>query len=87
MFVAWTTGDAKIVGSDAEAANALNHTFHASTVHSYAVLFRHLPANSSGNVVAFPWLASERLVLIVWRRMRLALMCCMAAAVHEAPGV
>ena len=37
MFVAWTTGDAKIVGSDEEAANALNHTFHASTVIPHAV--------------------------------------------------
>ena len=58
MFVAWTTGDAKIVGSDAEAANLLNHTFHASTVHSYAVPSAHLPANSLVDVVAFPWLAS-----------------------------
>lgn len=58
MFVAWTTGDAKIVGSDEEAANALNHTFHASMVHSYAVILARLPAKSLRDVVAFWWLAS-----------------------------
>ena len=58
MFVAWTTGDARIVDSDAEAANLLNHTFHASTVHSCAVILAHLPANSSRDVAAFSWLAS-----------------------------
>ena len=47
MFVAWTTGDAVTVGSDAEAASLLNHTFHASTVHSCAVCPARLPASSS----------------------------------------